>query len=192
MPRRHPSVADWNLFYAADNTPWDLGRAHPELVARLTDDPTLGAGTLSDALVPGCGTGHDARALADAGWAVTALDFADIQVDLEPPSRFRRADVLEWREPADLWFDHTLFCAISPDDRDRWGAVARQVVRPGGTLIALVFPAGKTIDEGPPWPMSTDDVARVLGDGFSLRSDEPARPAGRPWNSRWSVFQRVG
>ena len=37
MPRHKPSVADWNLFYAADNTPWDMGRAHPELVTDLVE-----------------------------------------------------------------------------------------------------------------------------------------------------------
>lgn len=191
MPRRHPSVADWNLFYAADNTPWDLGRPHPELVARLADDPALGADSITDAFVPGCGTGHDAQALAQAGWNVTAIDFADIETDLAPPSRFVQADVLEWDIPTDLWFDHTLFCAISPDDRGRWGATARRVVRPGGMLISLVFPACKTIDEGPPWPMSTEDVTVALGEAFSLIIDDEARTAGRPWDSRWAGFARA-
>ena len=162
MPRRNPSVADWNLFYAADNTPWDMGRPHPELVARLDADPTLGAPAITDAVVPGCGAGHDVRALIEAGWAVTALDFADIAVELAPPSRFVKADIFEWSEPADLWFDHTLFCAISPDDRERWGRAANRVVRPSGTLVSLVYPACKTLDQGPPWPMSTEDVAAGL------------------------------
>ncbi len=191
MPRRNPSVADWNLFYAADNTPWDMGRAHPELVARLADDPTLGHGSIGDAVVPGCGAGHDVLVLADEGWAVTAIDFADIAVDLAPPSRFVNADILDWDEPADLWFDHTLFCAISPDDRERWGEAANRVVRPGGTLVSLVYPACKTLDQGPPWPMSTEDVAAALGPDFEVAVDEKARDAGRPWESRWAVFRKA-
>lgn len=191
MPRRQPTAADWTLSYAADNIPWDLGRPHPELAARLAADPALGLDTIRDAVVPGCGLGHDAVALAEAGWTVTALDFADVSPGLDPPSRFVRTDALTWSEPADLWFDHTFFCAIPPDRREDWGATARRIVRPGGLLISLVFPACKTVNEGPPWPMSTDDVATALGAEFDLLVEEEAASAGRPWESRWAMFGRV-
>lgn len=185
-----PTAADWSERYVAGITPWDLGRPHPELAARLAADPSLGRETTTDAFVPGCGTGHDARALAQAGWDVTAVDFADIDVELPPPSHFVQADALEWSEPADVWFDHTFFCAIPPDRRTDWGEAARRVIRPGGTLALIVFPFGKTIEEGPPWPISARMAAGHLGPDFVLDAETPAQSANRPWHTRWAVFRR--
>src|SRR6478609_6306354 len=50
---------EWDKRYQSGETPWEKGRAHPELVAFLRRQPLNGC-----VLVPGCGHGHDARALA--------------------------------------------------------------------------------------------------------------------------------
>mgnify|MGYP002526737564 CR=1 FL=1 len=70
---------DWEALYQANDTFWDHGEASPGLVDYLAADPALPPG---QALVPGCGRGHDARALAKAGWSVTGLDLAPSSVPL--------------------------------------------------------------------------------------------------------------
>ncbi|MDH3397734.1 MAG: TPMT family class I SAM-dependent methyltransferase, partial [Acidimicrobiia bacterium] len=51
---------DWSIRYVMGRPSWDLGGPHPELVARLTEDPTLGGEARGTrAFVPGCGLGHD-------------------------------------------------------------------------------------------------------------------------------------
>ena len=70
---------DWEALYLANDTFWDHGEASPGLVDYLGANPRLSPG---QALVPGCGRGHDARALAKAGWSVTGLDIAPSSVPL--------------------------------------------------------------------------------------------------------------
>ena len=69
-----PHLYDWAAHYAAANTPWDLGGPHPELSQRLSDGDLAPPRDGARALVPGCGHGHDALALARRGWVVTAVD----------------------------------------------------------------------------------------------------------------------
>ena len=70
---------DWEALYQANDTFWDHGVASPGLVDYLAANPAL---PLGQTLVPGCGSGHDARALAKAGWSVTGLDLAPSSVPL--------------------------------------------------------------------------------------------------------------
>lgn len=158
---RRLSGRDWSIRYALGRPPWDLGGPHPELVARLTDDPTLGspAGAMR-ALVPGCGLGHDAEELARNGWQVTAVDFATelqeaVRGRFGPVGcRFVAEDALTFEadEPYDLLFDHTFFCALHPEDRSDFGDLARRLVGSSGRVCPIVFPVGKHLDAGgPPW-----------------------------------------
>ena len=190
---------DWAGRYRGGDTPWDLGRPHPELVRRLA------AGELGPpgrALVPGCGRGHDALALAGAGWEVTALDL----VALEGPSlsffaarggRFLVRDALGFASdtPFDLVLDHTFFCAVEPSERPAWGRMVTRTLAPAGRLFALIFPVGRAPEEGgPPFGMHAGDLLAALGEGFTLECDEPTREpiAERRWGERWAVLRRDG
>jgi SAM-dependent methyltransferase len=171
-------------------------------VARLAEDPLLGVETGGRrALVPGCGLGHDAEALALAGWAVTAVDYA---AELEPLVRGRfgplgcrfvaeNALTFNDEEPYDLLFDHTFFCAIDPEDRPVFGELARRLLRSGGRVGSIVYPAGKDLASGgPPWGMSTVELAGALGSGFHQVEDQPVVLCGHPsWNERWALFARL-
>ena len=110
-----PDADAWNVRYELGTIPWDLGRAHPELETRLALDPSLGLGTVGTALVPGAGTGHDAAALAQAGWHVTAIDIAPaVESALLRRLQADHSSVvigdslaLDVNDPFDLVFDHT-------------------------------------------------------------------------------------
>lgn len=194
---------DWSVRYALGRPPWDLGGPHPELVARLAEDPLLGTDPNGGrrALVPGCGLGHDAEALAKAGWSVTAVDFA---TELEPlvrgrfgplGCRFVAADALTFEddEPYDFLFDHTFFCALHPEDRPGFGGLANRLLAVGGKLISIVFPAQKPLEAGgPPWGMTTVDVTGVLGSEFEEAVDQPVARCGHPsWGERWAEWERL-
>ena len=63
-------TTDWEERYRQADTPWDKGVAHPAVVRWLAEHPGRMTGAV---LVPGCGLGHDARAIAAAEpTAVTA------------------------------------------------------------------------------------------------------------------------
>ena len=62
---------DWEEHYRSGDLPWDKGAASPALLEALTRVPIRGR-----VLVPGCGLGHDVRALAAAGAEVVGLDLS--------------------------------------------------------------------------------------------------------------------
>ena len=153
---------------------------------------------MGTAYVPGCGRGHDAVALAEAGWHVIASDFAqaveaEVSGLLAPfGGEFWLGDSLRFKRPVDLWFDHTFFCAIPPARRDEYGRAAFGAVKSGGRLVSIVFPVGRSqLEGGPPFSMTTADLTGVLGRAFVPHEDaEATQPAGRRWRHRWTAWRR--
>src|SRR5258706_16428491 len=70
---------DWEGRYQTGDMPWEKGEASPGLIDFLAANHELKRGAV---LVPGCGTGHDARAFAEAGFAVTGCDIAPSAIQL--------------------------------------------------------------------------------------------------------------
>ena len=193
--------SDWAERYQQNDTPWDHGAAHPELAARLQDHRLASRSQHRRALVPGCGRGHDALALAEAGWQVTAVDWvAELVPDLDgvleaKGGRFDLGDALGWdRHPVDLIWDHTFFCAIGLECRGVFGALARRVVVSGGRVASLVFPVGKEPElGGPPFGMCLEDLQDALGEQFELEEHSLVEHpiSGRSYGQEWAEFVRV-
>ena len=168
------SDRDWEALYQADDTFWDHGEAAPGLVDYLGENPELLVG---QALVPGCGRGHDARALAKAGWSVTGLDIAPSSVLMAKrladeeglPIDYRAGDFLidEPHQPFDLVFEHTLYCAIPPTSRNDYVQALRRWLKPGGLYLAVNYMI--TDDNGePPFSSTTDELDERFGESFEL------------------------
>ena len=164
---------DWEALYQAADTHWDKGEATPSLVDFLGAHPDLPLGRV---LVPGCGRGHDAREWARAGFDVLGLDLAPSAINdaraLTPAglgATFELGDFLADTEspPADWLFEHTLFCAIPPEQRDAYVAAAVRRVRPGGTYLA-VNDLQPRDESGPPFGVTVAELARRFGPHFEL------------------------
>ena len=203
MSELHP----WADRYREEETPWDLGEAHPELVARIAagDSAIIPPASGGKALVPGCGRGWDALALAQAGWEVTALD---IVPDLEPlvssrlgpyGSTFHCGDFLDFLDSNsnggqkyDLIFDHTFFCALPLEQRANFGLAAARLLKPGAILCSLVFPIGRDPAlGGPPFGMEIADLCNcLLPLNFQLVNKMENVPAGKDseWSAAWVEF----
>ena len=157
-----PTREFWEQRFQEGNTPWDRGEANPQLASWLE------AGALRPCriLVPGCGSGYEAVALAAAGFEVTALDYAPIAIartrqQLETAGQSAtlvQADALTWQpvRPFDAVYEQTCLCALYPD---QWRDYADQLyrwIKPGGRLYVLFvqFPrpgAAAGAIEGPPY-----------------------------------------
>jgi len=165
---------DWEALYQANDTFWDHGEAAPGLVDYLGANSGLPPG---QALVPGCGRGHDACALAKAGWSVTGLDIAPSSVPLAErladegglPVDYRVGDFLsdEPYQPFDLVFEHTLFCAIPTARRDDYVQALRRWLKPGALYLAVNYMI--TDDNGePPFSTTTTELDERFGEPFEL------------------------
>src|SRR5688572_26807295 len=113
---------DWEAHYQQADTPWEKGQPSPGLVDFLTAEPVRGR-----VLVPGCGFGHDVRALAATADEVVGIDIAPSAIagarkfPAVGGERYQLADLFALppglRGSFDWVWEHTCFCAIDPAQR---------------------------------------------------------------------------
>jgi SAM-dependent methyltransferase len=170
----------WENRYQTKEMTWDKGAPSPGLVDFLAANPKLKRGTVC---IPGCGTGHDVRALAAAGFDAFGFDLAPSAIRLSEEkttaaglnATFQLADFLRDEPPQlfDWLFEHTLFCAIQPNERDAYVRAILRWLKPGGNYLAVnYFDCGP---EGPPWPTSRVELMEKFSPHFELLADWPPR-----------------
>ena len=157
-----PTRNFWDQRFAAGDTPWDRGGANPQLGIWLV----TGALKPCRILVPGCGSGYEVAMLAQAGFDVTALDYAAEAIartrgklDAEGlKATLVEADALAW-QPAkgfDAIYEQTCLCALYPDLWRDYADRLHRWLAPGGRLFALFVQllragAAEGTIEGPPY-----------------------------------------
>lgn len=134
---------------------WEIGAPQPEVV-RLAQEGKF-QGRVLDI---GGGTGENALLLASRGLDVTSFDLVPaavararakaeqrgLRVDFRVGSALEMAD---WREQFDTALDSGVFHVFSDDDRPRFLAGLRAVLRPGGRFFLLCFSELETSEIGP-------------------------------------------
>lgn len=167
----------WEHRYQTGETNWEKGAPAPGLVDFLAAHRNLLRGTV---LVPGCGTGHDVRAFAAAGFKATGLDLAPSAVALAKErtqaaglrAQFLRKDFLRAKPPRrfDWLFEHTLFCAINPADRECYVRAASRCVKPGGCFLAIhyMIPTG---GNEPPFGVTRRELWERFSPHFELLAE---------------------
>ncbi|GAA5477400.1 methyltransferase domain-containing protein [Haloferula helveola] len=188
-------MTDWDARWREGETPWDKGEPAPPLLECL-DGPDGEFLAGARVLVPGCGSGHDVRALARAGATVTGLDLSPTALEVAQSfpevggETYLPGDFLEWHsECFDAVWEHTCFCAIDPADRGRYAAAASRLIRPAGRLVGVFYLTPWDPDEepdGPPHASDRDEIVRHFSPWFSLireKVPERAYPGreGREW-----------
>ena len=167
------AASEWESRYRAGDTPWDKGLPHPALVSWLGTSAMSG-----HVLVPGCGSGHDVRAIAEKkkGYVI-GMDIA--------PSAFRAAsaftamgdetyilgDFLAGEAmsygPFDWIFEHTCFCAIRPERRVDYVSEAAAVLKTGGFLLAVFFMNPVNSDSNsPPFASTSSELDELFLPAF--------------------------
>ena len=191
--------SEWESRYQNGDTPWDKGLPHPALVRWLSHSDMTGR-----VLVPGCGSGHDVRAIAQKKTAkVVGMDIA--------PSAIRAATAFtsvgyetyilgdflsgEARNygPFDWIFEHTCFCAIRPDRRADYVGEAAAALKTGGFLLAVFFMDPENSDpNSPPFASSSTELDGLFLPAFQkidFQTDIPTY-AGREQLEHLVVFQK--
>jgi len=176
--------------------PWEKGAPSPGLVDFLAAHPELPRGTVC---VPGCGTGHDVRAWAAAGFDVTGLDLAPSAIRIATErtraaglsANFQLANFLgdPPLQQFDWVFEHTLFCAIDPSDRDQYVRALPGWLKPGANYLAVNYLIPDT--DGPPFGTTRDEVVRRFSPGFELLSDWVPRSYPNRTNLERMLWWRV-
>ena len=190
-------MRDWEKCYQTKETPWDRGSAAPPLL-EVIERHGLALWSGGPVLVPGCGLGHDVRALAALGLPVVGLDLAVTAVALAQAiptvgdETFEAGDYLDpaWRADRQfsaIW-EHTCFCAINPKLRGPYAESAADLLAPGKVLAGVFYltPDDMDDDPGPPFKVSIAELDALFGrwfdriDGWVPQQAYPGRE-GREW-----------
>ena len=170
------SQTNWESLYQASDMRWEKGAPSPGLVDFLAAHRNLPGETVC---VPGGGTGHDAGEWAKSGFRVYGYDLAPSAVRLSREraqangwhAEFRTADFLRDETPFqfDWLFEHTLFCAIQPAERELYVAAVKRWLKPGGHYLAVNYFIHDT--DGPPFGTTREEIIRRFTPHFELLSD---------------------
>jgi cyclopropane fatty-acyl-phospholipid synthase-like methyltransferase len=170
------SLDYWEQRYQTRDMPWEKGEPSPGLVDFLAGHRELPGETVC---VPGGGTGHDACEWAKAGFRVYGYDLAPSAIGLSAEraaaaglrAEFRQADFLRDEPPFvfDWIFEHTLFCAIQPNERDLYRRAVIRWLKPGGNYLAVNYLIPD--QDGPPFGTTRDEVVRRFSPYFRLLED---------------------
>ena len=189
------SVADfWDTRYRAKVIPWDQGtvpRRFAQYLEARTDRPRT--------LIPGCGSGYEARLIVARGWPVLAIDFSAAAIDAARTvlavhtSVLLEADFFAFAgdaQPFDLIYERAFLCALPPRIWTQYGTRVAQLVAPGGQLAGF-FVVGAT-ERGPPFSIARQQLDELLDPAFECIADESAPDSlaifgGR---ERWMVWRR--
>jgi len=188
----------WENRYQTNDLRWEKGAPSPGLVDFLAAHPDLKRGTVA---IPGCGTGHDVREWARAGFQAFGFDIAPSAKALaEEKTRglalagtvqFTLVDFLHDEPPQkfDYLFEHTLFCAIQPSERDEYVRSVTRWLKPGGTYLAVNYFLCEP--DGPPWPTTRAELITRFSPQFDLVADWMPRSypnrTGKEWMFQWSL-----
>ena len=168
-------ATDWEDRYRTGDMPWEKGTAHPALVDFLKRSPVHGR-----VLVPGCGTGHDVRALAATADEVVGLDIAPSAIARAKAQsaiggeRYQLGDLFalspSLRGKFDAVFEHTCFCAIDPSLREKYVAAIAGALKPGAHLLAIFYldPGLDPGESGPPFGVTREELDGFFSPTFTL------------------------
>ncbi|KAG6856327.1 hypothetical protein H0H87_005528 [Tephrocybe sp. NHM501043] len=185
---KHQSTnpAAWDDAWQANLTPWDAGVFQPPL-REIIEGGEVNFPRQGRAFVPGCGSGYDAVYLASAlGLKSLGMDvsetaiisaksiLASVNVPAPGEVSFASGDFfqLQVEEGFDIIYDYTFFVAIPPARRAEWGRRMSSLVKPGGYLIALVWPIDLATEVGPPYFVRVEHYEEVLGESFEKILDK--------------------
>jgi cyclopropane fatty-acyl-phospholipid synthase-like methyltransferase len=188
------SDSDWESRYQTGDMPWEKGAPAPGLVDFLGAHPGLPRGSVC---VPGCGTGHDVRAWAGAGFDAHGFDLAPSAIALArektmragSSATFHVANFLDESPPQsyDWLFEHTLFCAIEPKQREDYLRAVVRWLKPEGQFLAIHYLIADS--DGPPFGTTRDEVRARFSTDFDLVSDWVPRSypnrTGLEWMAWW-------
>jgi len=171
------SDAWWEYLYKSNTTPWELGDVAPPFQTFLRSPYAVPPGRM---VIPGCVTGNEVLFFASQGFEVTGVDFTPSAVQATA-QKLSNAGLLgtkgfllqrdffsihEYDSYFDYCLEHTCFCAIHPSRRRTYAMTVRDLLKPGGKLIALWWLLNHK--GGPPFASHKNEIFDLFSNYFHL------------------------
>ncbi|MDZ4755576.1 MAG: methyltransferase domain-containing protein [Phycisphaerae bacterium] len=192
------AASDFEAIYraAAQGTatpPWDDGRPNPLFLSWLDRGARDIVRPGARIAVVGCGHGHDARALLARGYDVTAFDVSPTAIETSRrlhadwSEAFHTADLFalptRWQRRFDLVVEIYTIQSLPPESRQQSMSAIQSLLHPHGAVFLLARACEQPArnDEGPPWPLTLDELRELTSasgleasDGIELLIDDEA------------------
>ncbi len=169
----------WDNQYKNNEAGWDMKSATPAFIELLQNTIVFGKDK-GDILVAGSGKGYDAIEAAKNGFSVTALDistnvsdFAKQLAEKENVNlKILARDIFllpdEYNCKYDFIYDYTTYCAINPARREEYIKKLYKLLKPGGKVVAILFPVEKR-EGGPPFGIDSIETYKLFSKYFILQ-----------------------
>ena len=178
--------AYWNTRYTQGETGWDTGAITPPLRDYFQQ---MALSRLARILIPGAGRGYEAEYLHAEGYenvwvadiAPAALRALQARVPGFPAGHLLEQDffALPTAPSYDLIVEQTFFCALSPGLRPAYARQCAALLRPGGTLMGLLFDT-EFERAGPPFGGSRVEYESYFAPYFDFVHFETAHNSIKP------------
>lgn len=182
----------WEQRYQEHNTPWDLGGPAPALTQYLQEQSVE-----AKILIPGAGHAYEAEWLLNQGFRdIHVLDYS-AQAVKEAKQRFVGSEQINWhvedffnhRGSYDLIIEQTFFCALDPKLRKAYAVQMKNLLRPDGVLMGLLFNFPLT-EQGPPFGGSIAEYRSYFEGNFQIEHLEPCTNSIKPRAGR-EIFMEL-
>ncbi|SHI55665.1 Thiopurine S-methyltransferase (TPMT) [Hymenobacter daecheongensis DSM 21074] len=181
----------WQDRYATGHTGWDVGAITPPLRDYFAQ---LGPPDDRRILVPGAGRAYEAEYLHAQGYenifvadlAPAPLQALQRRVPGFPPAHLLLQDFfqLSATPPYDLIVEQTFFCALNPTLRPAYARKCAELLRPGGTLMGLLFDTDFGLGAEPPFGGTREEYRAYFAPYFDFRHFDTAYNSIAPRQGR--------
>jgi SAM-dependent methyltransferase len=184
----------FDIRYATGRMPWDFGGVPSSLKEFLAKHQGPGR-----VLIPGCGSGYEIEAFSSASWDVIGIDFSKVAVArarrLWGPlaGKVHQCDFFDYavREGwFDMVYERTFLCTLLPDFWLGYAQRIAKLIASSGLLCGFFFLGPE--DEPPPYPISQDQLDKLLGSWFEKIEDNAVEDSLPLYASkeRWQIWKR--
>jgi len=186
----------WSEKYQSNQMGWDIGAVSTpikEYIDQLEDKH-------ASILIPGAGNAYEAAYLFEQGFT----DISIVDIAKEPLDNFRKEvpdfpkdkilqeDFFNHKGTYDIIFEQTFFCAIDPSLRVGYIDKMKDLLKPGGKLVGLLFDF-RLDNIGPPFGGSEDAYTIDFRKRFHLKTLAPCYNSIKPRQGKelFIIFEKV-
>ena len=181
-----------------ENIPWARKDVNPLLQSYLDDATQTHEGK---ALVIGCGLGDDAKALANAGYSVVAIDISQTALALAT-ERFKGSNILfekqdifdmpqKYKEHFDFVFEAFTIQSLPVEFREKMVKAITQTLSPKGKLLLVAHKREEQF-KGPPWPLERSHIEMFQCHDLKELTHEIHEEPSKISNSRFRILYQKG
>jgi SAM-dependent methyltransferase len=205
MDAAQPSQPDdWNSRFESGQIPWDFGGVPAALQEYLRRKPKgSNPSARSSVLIPGCGSGYEIKAFAEAGFDVTAIDVAPAAVERARKhagpalaKQIIQGDFFFHDFPAasfDIIYERSFICSLLPERRKAYRDRVASLLKYRGFLLGYFYYQKPVLEAGPPFGFAWGTADELFARHFLLGKDEPVADSLPVFagHERWQEWHRT-